>query len=144
MLDLEKSGSAISALIRNEIDTNNIEARNVFLAGLGQGGRMVYNVAFAHLEENIGGYFPMASCPLWPAMMETTWFLDEENFLFYDEEMNWFMFMGEDDAVYNSTICQDEYQKVFEILDIEDAIAYEVIAEEVKHEADQRFFDVMM
>ena len=46
MNDVETSGKEIAAIIQNEIDENDIEANNIFLAGYQDGGRMVWHTAF--------------------------------------------------------------------------------------------------
>ena len=68
----------------------------------------------------------------------------DENFAYYSDTMNWFIFNGFDDAVMPSQNGKIEYYEVFTRLDISSAITYEVIAEGVGHETDCRFTGVMM
>lgn len=113
---------------------------DIYLGGYSQGGRMVWHVAFGQLEEAIGGYFSVASCPQWPAIEDVS----ESEYSYFGDDMNWFVFMGEDDGIFDPEECQEAYETVFEDLDIEDALIYDYIAEGVGHEEDSRFFDVMM
>ena len=68
----------------------------------------------------------------------------DENFAFYSDNMNWFIFNGLDDAVMPPQAGKVEYYEVFAKLDIASAVTYEVIADGVGHETDCRFTGVMM
>ena len=58
--------------------------------------------------------------------------------------MNWFVFMGNDDWIFEAGECQAEYETVFSDLGIYSALKYDVIAAGTEHEEDSRFFDVML
>lgn len=113
---------------------------DIFLGGYSQGGRMVWHTAFGQLDEALGGYFSVASCPQWPAFEGVS----ESEYSYFGEDMNWFVFMGELDGIFEPEECQGAYTAVFEALAIEDALKYDVIADGVGHEEDSRFFDVML
>ena len=59
---------------------------------------MTWHVAFAHLDQAIGGYFPIASFPQWPVMPDESTLADFE---YYSTEMNWFVMSGADDDIFD-------------------------------------------
>lgn len=143
---METSGNFIKEIIENEIDNNSIAAEDIYLAGYSQGGRMVWHTAFGQLDQAIGGYFPIAAAPHWPAF-GAEW-SDTEEFLTFEgsSDMNFFIFMGENDGIFTPDEVVEEYELFIENqgLDVDDIVTYSVIAEDVGHDQDSRFFDVMM
>ena len=119
LAQINSSGKQIAALIENEITINGISPENIFLAGFGQGGQIVYNVAFGQLTYTIGGYFSIASYPMYPAFQSISRYESRRRrFTHYSEEMSWFMFSGELDVTYPAEIGRTEYLNVFEDLEI--------------------------
>lgn len=59
-------------------------------------------------------------------------------------DMNWMMFHGEDDGIFIPDESEDLYNSVFEKLEIEDTIIYDVIKSDTDHVTDPSFFYVMM
>ena len=101
---------------------------------------MVWHVAFGQLTYNIGGFFPMMSFPQCPVVLPT----DVGMITYQSAAMNWLIFAGSDDEIYDAGEAQAVYQQVFTDLGIGAAIKYEGIADNLGHEPDSRAFDVMM
>lgn len=137
---MEQQGAQIKALIEQEAAVDGISMSDIFLGGISQGGRMVWHTAFGQLEEAIGGYFSIVSCPQYPAFEGVV----ESEYSYNGDDMNWFVFMGGDDEIFPPAQCQEAYENVFEALGMSDALKYDVIAEGVGHEDDSRFYDVML
>ena len=85
----------------------------------------------------------MAGYPQYPVLPE--WHIHTPaSYSYYSTNMNWFVFAGSDDEEFDAWIAQEAYHDIFADLNIMSAIKYEVIADNVGHEIDSRYIDVMM
>ena len=116
---MQESAKHIVALIEREVELGTPK-ENIFLAGYGQGGRLIYHIAFGQLTYALGGYFVMAAAPQYPLNRHYAEWAEngaapltpsdpnyaaakayadniKSKFSYYESDMNWFMFQGAND-----------------------------------------------
>lgn len=123
---------------------------NIYLAGFSQGGQMTYHTAFGQLDYTLGGYFTLSSNPMFPVAFRendgTDVALDWPNYSYNKTGMNWFIFTGEEDWLFNPWKHLREVNRTFNRFPEyrRPNITYSCVAKGVGHEEDSRYFRVMM
>ena len=114
----------------------------MFLGGYSQGARMVWNVAGAHLDLALGGYFSIAAAPQYPFLKD----VELSAYSYFGDDMRWFILMGDNDQIYSSEFSLLELESVMTKLDheVNDVVRYWEVVGGIGHELDPRYLKFMM
>ena len=115
----------------------------------------MYHTAFGQLDYAIGGYFAMATSPLYPLFETTTLTTDEDEcddeygcYTYWGSDMNFFVFTGANDEMFPPEWAAAEIDAIFNSMESTESgapqLRYFVTHPELGHDEDCRYYGVMM